>query len=386
MSIDFSSSTYPLVEANKVARSSSGDSTLIKGRLSGVQGDGFFPAFSASGQDVWHDKYKHEGTAIILSAVGARCGKCFFAKGRWSAIANTHVIWPKENLIDPDYLHHILNNESFWIRGGSAQPFVKVRDSLKQRIPVPPLEEQRRIVARIKECMERVEEIERLRLEANAEAIALSLATFADFVYDLSKSEAPIVALGDVVTSCKYGSSKKSDYESDGFPILRMGNIKEGKLDVSDLKRVKLNSSEAKKYLLQDGDILVNRTNSLELVGKSGLFRGLRGDWVYASYLVRLRIDENKAIPSYINGIINSRIGREYVLKTARRAIGQVNINAKEIQAMPIPLPSLEIQAALVEKNELTAPITGSIREEYASSEVSHLRDAILRKAFSGEL
>lgn len=296
---------------------------------------------------------------------------------------------PDQSIIDPEYLAYALSGKRSEITNLAGKTtFLEVpRGRLKEfKIPVPPLEEQRRIVARIKECMERVEEIERLRSEANTEAIALSLATFADFVHDLSESDAPIVKLGDVVTSCKYGSSKKSDYENNGLPILRMGNIKEGKLDVSDLKRVQLSATEAKKYLLQDGDILVNRTNSLELVGKSGLFQGLDGDWVYASYLVRLRVDGNKAIPSYVNGIINSRIGREYVLRTARRAIGQVNINAKEIQAMPFPLPPLEIQAALVEKNELTGPIIGSIREEHASPDISHLRDAILRKAFAGEL
>src|SRR5205809_2540736 len=78
-----------------VTRHHSGNSKLIKGKLSQTPGENLFPAFSASGQDVWRDGYEADGDAIIVSAVGARCGKAFLASGKWSAIANTHVVWPK---------------------------------------------------------------------------------------------------------------------------------------------------------------------------------------------------------------------------------------------------------------------------------------------------
>jgi type I restriction enzyme S subunit len=108
-----------------------------------------FAAYSASGQDVWHSEAEHEGDAIIISAVGARCGKCFTANGRWSAIANTHIVWPDLERVDLKFLWYQLNNERFWIRSGSAQPFVAVRKTFEKEVPLPPLPEQRRIVAEI---------------------------------------------------------------------------------------------------------------------------------------------------------------------------------------------------------------------------------------------
>ncbi len=86
-----------VIPLDRVARHHSGNSKLIKGKLHDAPAENLFPAFSATGQDVWRDAFDREGDAIIISAVGARCGKCFLARGRWSAIANTHVVWPDPN-------------------------------------------------------------------------------------------------------------------------------------------------------------------------------------------------------------------------------------------------------------------------------------------------
>lgn len=119
-----------------------------------------YPAYSASGQDVWHTDYSHEGEAIIVSAVGARCGKTFIASGKWSAIANTHVIFPDRDKVDVYYLNLILDNEHFWIRGGSAQPFVLVKRTLKKKIPLPPLDVQRKVAKILRTWDEAIETAE----------------------------------------------------------------------------------------------------------------------------------------------------------------------------------------------------------------------------------
>jgi len=155
------------VRLGDVCTTKSGNSKLIKGRLYSQPAPGLFPGYSASGQDVWLDTYEYEGAAIILSAVGARCGKCFLAEGKWSAIANTHIIWPDTAKVDIKLLFYLLNNESFWVRGQSAQPFVKIRESKEKLIPLPPLSEQRRIVAHLEAVQEKLRALRAAQAETD---------------------------------------------------------------------------------------------------------------------------------------------------------------------------------------------------------------------------
>jgi type I restriction enzyme, S subunit len=123
-------------------RHHSGNSALIKGKLSNLPLAGYFDAYSASGQDVWHHGFENEGYALIVSAVGSRCGKTFKAHGKWSAIANTHVVWPDHCKVDAGFLFLFLNNEDFWLKSGSGQPFVLFKQSFAQELRIPPVTEQ----------------------------------------------------------------------------------------------------------------------------------------------------------------------------------------------------------------------------------------------------
>ena len=111
---------------SNVVRHHSGNSALIKGKLSLSPGSGLYPGFSASGQDIWCSGYEYEGNAVVVSAVGSRCGKAFVASGRWNAIANTHVVWPVTSKVDWRFLSLFLNREDFWLKSGSG-PLVSQR-------------------------------------------------------------------------------------------------------------------------------------------------------------------------------------------------------------------------------------------------------------------
>lgn len=130
-----------------------GNSKLIKGKMHHEPARHLFQGYSASGADVWSDSFEYDAVGVVVSAVGARCGKSFLAKGKWVAVANTHVVLPFEDAIDPEFLWYGINDEDFWIKSGTAQPFIVVSKSFERLFVIPPRAEQTRIVAKLEELL-----------------------------------------------------------------------------------------------------------------------------------------------------------------------------------------------------------------------------------------
>ena len=244
------------------------------------------------------DKHLVNDGTVLLSWSGTP-GTSFgcFIWNQGEAVLNQHIfkVLVKQDFMTDDFFTYAVNSQlDEMIRqahGGVGLRHITKKKLEAMQIPVPPLSEQRRIVVRIKECFERVDEISGLRIESSKEAINLERAFFSDF---LNEIDAPTVPLGEVVSRIQYGTSGKANMNKLGIPLLRMGNIKNGYLDVSDLKYIELSKKDIGKYALNEGDILFNRTNSLELVGKAAVFKDFKDQWVFASYLIRLEIDQKK--------------------------------------------------------------------------------------------
>lgn len=185
----------------------------------------------------------------------------------------------------------------------------------------------------------------------------------------------------------QYGTSQKASRTPPGAVVLRMGNLRDGRITWDDLKYVALPKEEERKYRLSTGDILFNRTNSAELVGKSAVFDGDR-DAVFASYLIRFRARRELADPEYLCAYINSQIGRAFIVANMARAIGQVNISASTMSRMPIPLPALEeqrrIAAKLRQQTELGDQLVAAASKQLAAARA--LEAALIHRVFVEQL
>ena len=113
------------------------------------------------------------------------------------------------------------------------------------------------------------------------------------------------------------------------------------------MKYIELDERELDPYKLASEDILFNRTNSKELVGKCAVFRE-SGDWVFASYLIRIRTDQSRLLPQFASDFLASGIGRLQIDCFSRQIIGMTNINAEEIRQLRLPLPPISEQEKLV--------------------------------------
>jgi type I restriction enzyme, S subunit len=193
------------------------------------------------------------------------------------------------------------------------------------------------------------------------------------------------VSLGDVCSSVEYGSAAKSKKEGK-IPVLRMGNIQNGKFDWTDLVYTN-DEDEIKKYSLRKGDVLFNRTNSPEWVGKTGIYQGERPA-IFAGYLIRINRIESLVDASYLTYYLNSHRARQYGDSVKSFGVNQSNINGTKLKTYPLPLAPLEEQRVIVEEIESRFSICDKMEESIEENleKAIALRKSILRKAFAGAL
>lgn len=246
-------------------------------------------------------------------------------------------------------------------------------------IPLPALDEQRSIV----DLVSRAEGIVCLRRQAQQKAAALIPAIFVDMFGDPATNPKglDVVALADVLASADYGSSAKAGDDEVGLPMIRMGNVDySGNVDLASLKYVDLPPEDVARFGLKDGDLLFNRTNSKELVGKTGLWIGNR-QAILASYFIRLRVDEQLARPFFVWAFMNTPHMKRVLFETARGAIGQANINSRELRAFRIPLPALDVQVRFEARCRDVLALRA--RQDQATARAEAAFQALLGRAFS---
>src|ERR1043166_519991 len=144
--------------------------------------------------------------------------------------------------------------------------------------------------------------------------------------------------LGALIRSVEYGSSAKSKTKGE-TPVLRMGNLQGGRIDWTDLVYTD-DASEIRKYALKAGDVLFNRTNTIDLVGKTSIYEGEQPA-IFAGYLIRISVDPELLDSRFLNYILNTEFSRRYCAKVLSVAVGQANINGQKLKSYPIPRPQI---------------------------------------------
>lgn len=333
------------------------------------------------------------------------------------------------NGVSNKYLYLVMQSEQiqYYIKESTvstSQPKLALFRIKELPIPFPPLAEQERIVNRIESLFNKVDKAADLVDEARdgfekrraailerafsgeltkkwREENDFSVESIVANIEELNKAEKKKFAfseaseifdapsnwkwmkLKDLCTKFKYGTSAKSQPEG-SVPVLRMGNLQGGVIDWNNLVYTS-NEDEIKKYDLVKGDLLFNRTNSPELVGKTSIYMGER-EAIYAGYLIRIRTYEG-VNSRYVNHFMNSTFAKARCYEVKTDGVSQSNINAEKLGDFDIPLPSIE------EQNEIVRILDRLLDKERVIVEVSDVYDSIdvikksiLAKAFRGEL
>lgn len=190
-----------------------------------------------------------------------------------------------------------------------------------------------------------------------------------------------------MVDLVQYGSSAKTSEDASGVPVLRMGNIQDGKLDLESLKYLPQDHAEFPELLLKDGDLLFNRTNSAELVGKSAVYRGNPAKCSCASYLIRVRL-KPEFVPEYLCNYLNSPFGRQWIASVVSQQVGQANVNGSKLKALSVPVPGFDDQRSIVSEIEkqFTRLEAGVAALRRVQANLKRYRAAVLAAACEGRL
>ncbi len=318
----------------------------------------------------------------------------------FSLFVSVALIKNKKHFINTKFLKFCLENYfnsisvDQDIKGGLLKNF-HLEDIRSTEVPVVSLPEQHRIVAKIEELFSSmdkgIENLETARQQLKVYRQAVLKWAFEGRLTNenVADEELPMgwtwKTIDEICLSVEYGSAAKSKAVGK-VPVLRMGNIQDGKFVWDDLVYTD-DEPEIKKYLLYKNDILFNRTNSPEWVGKTAMYKGERPA-IFAGYLIRINIIQDLIIPSYLTYYLNSPAAKNYGNTVKTFGVNQANINGTKLKAYPLPLPSFSEQEAVVSEIESRLSVCDKIEEsiEQSLKQAELLKQSILKKAFEGKL
>ena len=254
------------------------------------------------------------------------------------------VLRSKDNNANYKYLYYALKNANI-PNTGYNRHFKWLKEI---KIKYPDRARQDEIV----EILDNVSDIIHKRQDELSQLDDLIKARFVEMFGDPIKNPKgwEVVTVGDVVKEVRYGTSKPA-VEGGKYPYLRMNNITaDGHLDLNDLKYIDIPDDEIEKCVVRKGDILFNRTNSIELVGKTTVF-DLPEDMVIAGYIIRVRLYE-RLLPEVLSQYMNLEALKDILRSMAKGAVNQANINAQELQSIKVYIPDMELQKQFVAMKE----------------------------------
>lgn len=237
---------------------------------------------------------------------------------------------------------------------GARMPRADIDFVLSLEIWLPPLDEQRRIV----DILSRAEGIVRLRREAQKKAAELVPAIFLEMFGDPATNpkgwaRAPLSSVAEIVSGATKGRALRSD-ESVELPYLRVANVKDGHLDLTEVKTILVKHSEVERLLVRPGDLLMTEGGDPDKLGRAALWSGEIERCVHQNHVFKVRCNREQLSTLYLRSLVGSAYGKAYFLSVAKKTTGIASINKTQLAAFPVPVPPNDLQKAF-ERHALAA-------------------------------
>lgn len=301
------------------------------------------------------------------------------------------------------YLHYSMKRKKFldYVESashGMSMPRLGTKQGQAAPFVLAPLNEQIRIANKLDSILAKVDKAQ-ARLDKIPAILkrfrqsVLAAATSGELTKEWRESKDlhwEVTSFGKLIKNGpQNGIYKPSKLYGSGTKIIRIDGFYDGKLSPwESIKSVQLENDELAKWKLKVDDILINRVNSIEYLGKCGHVDCLPEDAVFESNIMRVELDKSLANPLFIKHFLSSPIGLMRLRANAKHAVNQASINQTDVKSVEIQLPSIEEQKLIAELVEAFLDKANKVEKQYleAKSRLDRLTQSILAKAFRGEL
>ncbi|AZT09269.1 4'-phosphopantetheinyl transferase [Salmonella enterica subsp. enterica serovar Tchad] len=345
------------------------------------------------------EKFRLSQGDILMSLTGNVGRTAFIKEEHLPAVLNQRVAKVAfSSLIEKKFSFYLLRSnivqsELLKCAKGAAQLNISTKDLDKIVVGIPSIREQKIIAEKLDTLLAQVDST-KARLEQIPQILkrfrqAVLAAVVNGKAVNIDTDENTLTTLGNIAKNIKYGTSKKCSETQGSTAVLRIPNIGPGYIINSNLKYADFDQKELVTLTLKEGDLLLIRSNgSVDLVGKVAVISENDTEYLYAGYLIRVRLDKERAAPKYISYCLQSPQLRQIIENIARSTSGVNNINSKELASLEIPLTPLPEQHEIVRRVEQLFAYADTIEKlvNSALTRVNSLTQSILAKAFRGEL
>ena len=329
-------------------------------------------------------KFPRDTVVFAKSGMSATKGHVYRLRNEAYVVNHLAAIIPTQRVV-PEFLEHSLRVFSpVRLIQDAAYPSVRLSDVATMKIPLPPLAEQRRIA----EVLDRAEALRAKRRAALAQLDALTQSLFLDLFGDPATNPKrwPVRRLIElIIDGPQNGLYKPSTDYGSGTPILRIDAFYDGAVtDISALKRVRLAEDERNKFRLTEDDVVINRVNSLEYLGKCALIPKLPEKAVFESNMMRMRFDPKTTQPRFVVQFLQTGFVKSQIQMCAKHAVNQASINQQDVSGFRVNLPPLPLQREFTRR--VTAVESLKTAQRAALAELDALFATLQHRAFRGEL
>ena len=348
--------------------------------------DGEYPFFTCSREPLKISSYSYDCKCVLVAGNGDLNVKYY--EGKFDAYQRTYIIESKdESILDTRYLYLFLSKYVEKLRElsiGGVIKYIKINNLTDPIIPLPPLKDQKRIV----KILDKADTLRQKRKQAVGFLDDYLKSVFLEMFGDPVKNpknweKKKLSRIADICSGVTKG--RKLDKTKTVFaPYMRVANVQDEYIDLTEVKEIEVLPSDIEKYRLQYGDLLLTEGGDPDKLGRGGVWRGQIENCIHQNHIFRLRLDKKLATPEYISALIGSNYGKRYFLKSAKQTTGIATINSTQLKSFPIVLPTIVLQnkySKAVKKLEI---IKQKMLTQSKALEIQF--QALIQKAFKGVL